>query len=107
MAPDAAAGPPAMIRVRLNVSRALAVLRPGLRRPDGRPIPCGEHEEAVPAGTTVRDLVRALHPDWDGAVMVVVNGAMAPWDQVLAAGDEVGIHPILSGGQVRHRRRRH
>jgi len=84
------------VTIRLNLSRALAALGTGPRAA----VTPGETTYQVVEGTTVEELVRALNPAWDRAVMVVVNGTMAPWERRLAAGDQVNIHPLVSGGSA-------
>lgn len=62
----------------------------------------GEREVALPAGSTVADLVRELRAGDLGALPerpgVAVNLEYASHDRSLAHGDEVALVPPLAGG---------
>ncbi len=58
---------------------------------------------AVPAGSTLGDLLKRLDIDLNPeALLLVVNGRMAESHQVLGPGDVVNLMPAISGGWQDH-----
>jgi len=65
-------------------------------------LPAGAHGDGIsldlPAGTTVRDVLKSLKIPGELACLIVVNGHDADLEQVLAPGDELAMFPPLAGG---------
>jgi molybdopterin synthase catalytic subunit len=63
---------------------------------------CRRHGDGVsldlPAGATVRDVLKFLKVPGELACLTVVNGHDADPEQVLAPGDELAMFPPLAGG---------
>ena len=61
-----------------------------------------ELELALPAGSTVGEMVTHVQAAGGGRLppkpLVAVNQEYAPYDHVLAAGDEVALIPPVAGG---------
>lgn len=49
-------------------------------------------------GQTVGQAVEALKLTTSGAVLALVNGRIAAWDDVLQAGDQLRLIPAVGGG---------
>lgn len=52
----------------------------------------------LPAGSTLKDLIRLLNIPEEYAKVAFVNGIIRPMDWVIQAEDEVGIFPPIGGG---------
>lgn len=59
---------------------------------------CLTSEIQARPGQTVADVVKGLPLRASGAILALVNGRVAAWDQVLQAGDELTLVPGVSGG---------
>ncbi len=56
------------------------------------------HDAEVVQGTTVEELLAALHVDKQRAGFVLVNGQRVPYNTQLREGDTVFVMPFLGGG---------
>ena len=57
-----------------------------------------EQAAAFPDGTTIDDVVRALHIPGTIRLLRIVNGEHRPVDYVLKDGDELALFPPIAGG---------
>ncbi|HAZ27455.1 TPA: molybdopterin synthase sulfur carrier subunit [Candidatus Acetothermia bacterium] len=80
-----------MITVEIRLYADLGRHTPDLRVGEPRSV-------AVPAGTTVGDLLTKLGILPEVVRLVFVNGAARPLDWELRDGDRVGIFPPIGGG---------
>lgn len=69
-----------------------------LSRYFGDAIPGTPFEIEVPDGASLADLVNQLKLPHEEVKVIFVNGRTRPMDWVPAAGDEIGIFPLLAGG---------
>lgn len=80
-----------MITVRVKLFATLRRVRSDLS-------PGESFAVALPEGATVADLIGALGLPEEEVKLVFVNGRSRQGDQMLLAGDEVGIFPPVGGG---------
>jgi sulfur-carrier protein len=80
-----------MITVYVKLFATLRDLRPGLGIGEAFAV-------EVPQGSTLGQLVQQLQLPEKEVKLVFVNGISRERDQVLAAGDELGIFPPVGGG---------
>jgi molybdopterin converting factor small subunit len=80
-----------MITVYAKLFATLRTYRPGLKLGEVFPVD-------LPEGATVGQLLRQLGVPEEEVKMVFVNGIVRDREQVLAAGDELGIFPPVGGG---------
>ena len=58
----------------------------------------GPIEFDAPEGTTVRELMEALHIPLDEIKLIFRNGRRAGQDDILCSGDRLGVFPPIGGG---------
>ena len=79
------------MKIELRLYAALRVLTPQKTDSDSCEIEVAE-------GTTVRNLLQALKVPRENVKLVFVNGVHANGDEILRAGDRVGVFPAVAGG---------
>ena len=80
-----------MITVRARLFATLRHHYPDLGLGEALPV-------TLPEGSTVGDLIRALHLPEEEIKIVFVNGLVKTAGDPLADGDEIGIFPPVGGG---------